>query len=291
MLAYWWSCKDLVGGQAGSGDLLILFGSWRVQPGCSLSLLFHRAATNQCLSSSLSRTASSSWQCQSHCRSTNGSTDLDKQDKWAIIALWCLISSISCAQEREVIYCHLSILARNDQIRQVSHFLWVQISNLFLFCIFFEKPTPTLGHFMLKLITSEIFCKNSHWKGVKTPDLWSAQYFSHPNHCNFQSKIVEKVLILKLYNLAHFILALWPLRLLWAFLEKWCVSIKSVCYFNSVLLWWFEVCTVEINYQSQSRQSHGSCYRLRNWTVKNIHCLYFMLIRIQEKFELSKVLN
>ena len=99
----------------------------------------------------------------------------------------------------------------------------------------------------------------------------------------FQSKIVEKVLILKLYNLAYFILALWPLRLLRAFLEKWCVSIKSVCYFNSALLWWFEVCTVEINYQSQSRQSHGSCYRLRNWTVKNIHYLHFMLIRITEK--------
>ena len=97
------------------------------------------------------------------------------------------------------------------------------------------------------------------------------------------------MLTLKLYNLAHFILALWPLRLLRAFLEKWCVSIKSVCYFNSALLWQFEVYTVEINYQSQSRQSHGSCYRLTNWTVKNIHCLHFMLIRIQEKFELTVI--
>ena len=149
-------------------------------------------------------------------------------------------------------------------------FFWVQISNFFYFA-YFLKPTPTLAYFMLKMIRSEIFCKNSHWKGVKTPDLWSVQYFSHPNHCNFQSKIVKKVLILKLYNLAHFILALWPLRLPRAFLEKWCVSIKSVCYFNSALLWWFEVCTVEINYQSQSRQSHGSCYRLRNWSVMNIH--------------------
>ena len=47
-----------------------------------------------------------------------------------------------------------------------------------------------------------------------------------------------------------------------------------MCYFNSALLWWFEVHTVEINYQSQSRQSDGSCYKLRNWTVKNIHCLH-----------------
>ena len=161
----------------------------------------------------------------------------------------------------------------------------------FFFFAYFLKLTPTLSHFMLKMIRSQIFCKNSHWKGVKTLDLWSVQYFSHPNHCNFQSKILEKVLILKLYNLAHFILALWPLRLPRALLEKWCVSVKSVCYFNSVLLWWFEVCTAEINYQSQSRQSHGLCYRLRNWTVKNIHCLHFMLIRIQEKFKLSEVLN
>ena len=95
-------------------------------------------------------------------------------------------------------------------------FFGAQISIFFYFA-YFLKPTPTLGYFMLKMIRSEIFCKNSHWKGVKTPDLWSAQYFSHPNHCIFQSKIVEKVLILKLYNLAHFILALWPLRLLRAF--------------------------------------------------------------------------
>ena len=232
-------------GWAGSGDLLIQFGSWRVQAGCGLILLFHRAATNQCLSSSLSRTNSSSWQCWSHCRSTNGSTYLDRQDKWAIIALWCLISSISCAKEREVTSCHLSILARNDQIRQVSHFFWAQIPNFFYFA-YLLKPTPTLAYFNLKVIRSEIFCKNSHWKGVKTSDLWSVQYFSHQNHCNFQSKIVEKVLILKLYNLAHFILPLWPLRVPRAFLEKWCVSINSVCYFKSALLWWFDVCTVEI---------------------------------------------
>ena len=187
--------------------------------------------------------------------------------------------------------CHLSILAGNDQIRQVSHFFWGTNLKFFIYFAYFLKPTYTLAYFMLKMIRSEIFCKNRHWKGVKTPDLWSSQYFSCSNHCNFQSKIVEKVLILKLYNLAHFILALWPLRLLRAFLERWCVSIESVCYFNSAPLWWFEVCTVEINYQSQSRQSHGSCYRLRNWTVKNIHFLHFMLIRIQEKFELSKVLN
>ena len=188
-------------------------------------------------------TNSSSWQCWSHCQSTSRSTDLERQDRWAIMALWCLISSISCAQEREVMSCHLSILARNDQIRQVSHFV---LGTNFNFFAYFLKLTPRLGHFMLKLIRSEIFCKNSHWKGVKTPDLWSAQYFSHQNHCNFQSKIVEKVLILKLYNLAHFILVLWPLRLLRAFLEKWCVSVKSVCYFNSALLWWFDVHTVEI---------------------------------------------
>ena len=117
--------------------------------------------------------------------------------------------------------------------------------NYFFFA-YFLKLTPTLSHFMLKMIRSEIFCKNSHWKGVKTPDLWWVQYFSGQNHCNFQSKIVEKVLILKLYNLAPFILALWPLRLLRAFSEKWCVSIKSVCYFNSALLWWFDVRTFEI---------------------------------------------
>ena len=161
------------------------------------------------------------------------------------MALWCLISNISCTQEREVTSCHLSILARNDQIRQVSHFFGHK-SKIFFYFAYFLKPTPTLAYFMLKMIRYEIFCKNSYWKGVKTPDLWSAQYFSHPNHCNFQSKIVKKVLILKLYNLADFILALWPLRLLRAFLQKWCVSIKSVCYFNSVLLWWFEVHTVEI---------------------------------------------
>ena len=244
---------------------------------------FHRAATNQHLSSSSSRTNSSSQQCWNCCQSTNGSTDLDRQDKQAIIALWCLISNISCAWEREVTSCHLSILAINDQIRQVFSLFLGHKSQIFFYFAYVLKATPTLAYFMLKMIRSEIFCKNSHWKGVKTLDLWSAQYFSCPNHCNFQSKIVEKVLILKLYNLAHFILALWLLRLPRAFLEKWCVSIKSVCYFNSVLLWWFEVCTVEINYQSQSRQSHGSCYRLRNWTVKNIHCLHFMLIRISEK--------
>ena len=88
---------------------------------------------------------------------------------------------------------------------------------------------------------------------------------------NFCAAIWHQVLIFKVYNLAHMILALWPFRLLRAFLEKWCVSIKSVCYFNSALLWWFEVRTVEINYQSQSRQLHGSCYRLRNWSVMNIH--------------------
>ena len=90
-------------------------------------------------------------------------------------------------------------------------------SQFFFYFAYFFKLTPRLGQFMLKMIRSEIFCKHSHWKGVKTPDLWSVQYFSHQNHYNFPSKIVENVLILKLYNLAHFILALWPLRLLRAF--------------------------------------------------------------------------
>ena len=65
--------------------------------------------------------------------------------------------------------CHLSILAINDQIRQVSHLFLG--ANLNFFLAYFLKLTPTLGHFMLKMIRSEIFCKNSHWKGVKTPDL------------------------------------------------------------------------------------------------------------------------
>ena len=120
------------------------------------------------------------------------------------------------------------------------------IFELFFNFAYFLKPTPTFGHFMLKMITSKIFWKNSHWKGVKTPDLWSAQYFSHLNHCNFQSKIMEKVLLFKYYNLTHMILALWPWRLPRAFSQKWCVSVKSVCYFNNALLWWFKVCTVEI---------------------------------------------
>ena len=64
-----------------------------------------------------------------------------------------------------------------------------------------------------------------------------------------------------------------PWKLPKAFSQKWCVSIKSVCYFNSALLWWFEGVHCW-NYQSQSRQSHGSYYRLRNWTVKNIHHLH-----------------
>ena len=44
------------------------------------------------------------------------------------------------------------------------------------------------------------------------------------------------------------ILALWPWRPLrpFFFFGKWCVSVKSVCYFNSALLWWFDVHTVEI---------------------------------------------
>ena len=92
---------------------------------------------------------------------------------------------------------------------------------------------------------------------------------------------IEKVIFVLQYDIKYWFLkfTIWhiwylhydPFRLLRAFLEKWCVRIKSVCYFNSVLLWWFEVCTVEINYQSQSRQSHGSCYRLENWSVMNIH--------------------
>ena len=160
---------------------------WRVQAGHGLSLLFHRAATNQHLSSSLSRTDSSSQQCWSHCQSTSGSTDLERQDRWAIMALWCLISNISCTQEREVMSCHLSILARNDQIRQVSHFFLGTNLKFFFFFFFayFLKPTPTLAYFMLKMIRSEIFCKNSHWKGVKTPDLWSVQYFSLPKSLQF----------------------------------------------------------------------------------------------------------
>ena len=44
-------------------------------------------------------------------------------------------------------------------------------ANLKFYFAYFLKPTPTLGHFMLKMIRSEIFCKNLHLKGVKTPDL------------------------------------------------------------------------------------------------------------------------
>ena len=119
-------------------------------------------------------------------------------------------------------------------------------SQFVFFCIFFETNTHIKS---LYIENDQIWnilqkftlkgCENSRF-------LWSAQYFSHQNLCNCQSNIVEKLLILKLYNLADFILALWPLRLLRAFLEKWCVSIKSVCYFNSALLWWFDVRTVEI---------------------------------------------
>ena len=188
--------------------------------------------------------------------------------RWAKRTFLCLISAIRCDQDKQVTSCHRSILPENDKIRQVSPLIHVYLWIFFLG--YFLKPTPTSGHFRLKMIRSEIFWKNSHWKGVKTPDLWSVQYFSCQNHCNFQSRHLEKVLNLKLYNLAYLTLALWPFRLLRAFLEKWCVSIKSVCYFNSALLWWFDVCIVE-NYQSQSRQSNKSCYRLRNWSPMNIH--------------------
>ena len=117
-LAYWGSCKDLVRGWSGSGDLVHLC-SWRVQLGRCLRQLFQMEATNHLHVSSLSRIHNSSMQWWSLCLYTR--SQILEALRWASIAFCCLISSCKWYQDGAVTSCHLSILATTDQIRQVSH--------------------------------------------------------------------------------------------------------------------------------------------------------------------------
>ena len=158
-LAYWWSWKDLVGGQSGLGDLVHLC-SWRVKLGWGLRWLFQMEATINLHSSSLSRMHSSSIQWWSLCLYTR--LQILEALRWARIALCCLILSCKQYQDRVVTSCHWSILATTDQIRQVSCSPCVYFG--IYFCIFFETNNQIMSIFVEndQIWNTEIFWKKTH---------------------------------------------------------------------------------------------------------------------------------
>ena len=147
-LAYWWSCKDLVGGTVQGQVIWCTFAPGEFSQG-EVSGDFSRwKPPSTFASSSLSRMHSSSMQWWSLCLYTR--SQILEALRWASIALCCLISSCKWHQDRVVMSCHLSILATNDQIRQVSHSFLCAFWKIFFFLHIFWNQQPDYVHLCWK---------------------------------------------------------------------------------------------------------------------------------------------